>query len=94
MNRRAFLGTVAFLAAPVGAKGQERLVNPRIAFLGAESPSTNQHFLEAFRQGLREHGYVDGRNITIDERWADGRSASTTRLTRALDIQDRGGRPP
>ena len=45
-----------------------------MAFLGAESQSTNRHFLDAFRQGMREYGYVDGQNVTFVERWAEGRS--------------------
>ena len=45
----------------------------RIGFLGAETASTNRHFLDAFRLGMREHGYVEGQNITIEERWAGGR---------------------
>ena len=50
------------------------MTKARVAFLGAESRSTNQHFVDAFRQGLREHGYTDGQNIAIEERWAEGRS--------------------
>jgi putative tryptophan/tyrosine transport system substrate-binding protein len=46
----------------------------RVGIVGAESPSTNQHFLDAFRQGLREHGYIDGQNIALEARWAGGRS--------------------
>jgi putative ABC transport system substrate-binding protein len=57
-------------SAPAGAQGS--LI--RIAFVGAESPATSQHFLDAFRQGLREHGYVDGQNIALDARWAEGQS--------------------
>ena len=75
MERRAFLtGTGALLlAAPLAAEAQESITRPRIAFLGAESPSTSQHLLDAFRQGLREHGYVDGQNIALEVRWAEGR---------------------
>jgi ABC-type uncharacterized transport system substrate-binding protein len=58
----------------LAAQAQESSPRTRVAFLGAESRSTNQHFLDAFRQGLREHGYVDGQNLTLEERWADGRS--------------------
>ncbi len=46
----------------------------RIGFIDAGALSTNRHFLEAFRQGLREVGYVEGQNITVEDRWADGRS--------------------
>ena len=76
IERRAFLaGTGAvLLAAPLAAEAQESITRTRVGFLGAESPSTNQHFLDAFRQGMREHGYVDGQNITFEVRWAEGRS--------------------
>ena len=76
MDRRRFLVTAlaGAVAAPLGAEAQESTTHTRVAFLGAESPSTNQHFLDAFRQGLREHGYVDGQNLTLEARWADGRS--------------------
>src|SRR2546430_17579180 len=75
VHRRAFLGAMAggLLAAPVIVEAQQP-TKYLIGFLGAESLSTNQHFLDAFRQGLREHGYVDGQNLTLEERWAEGRS--------------------
>src|SRR5215470_3008891 len=75
MDRRRFLLTslAGALAAPLGAEAQQqgRIL---IAFVGAESASTNQHYFDAFRQGLREHGYVEGQNLTLEARWADGRS--------------------
>ena len=76
LGRRRFMAAIAgsVLAAPFAVEAQESTTRPRIAFLGAESPSTNQHFLEAFRQGLQEHGYVDGQNMTLEARWAEGRS--------------------
>src|SRR5215510_7330352 len=46
---------------------------PRIGWLELGSPSTNQHLREAFRQGLHELGYVEGQNIVVEWRWADGR---------------------
>jgi ABC-type uncharacterized transport system substrate-binding protein len=76
MDRRSFLlsSLANVLAAPIAAEAQEATTRTRVAFVGAESPSTNQHFLDAFRQGLREHGHVDGQNLTIEARWAEGRS--------------------
>ena len=75
MDRRRFLLTslAGALAAPLVAEAQEP-TRIRVAFLGAESPSTNQHYLDAFRQGLAEHGYVEGHNLTLETRWAEGRS--------------------
>src|SRR4051812_24477117 len=55
------------------AEAQQPQKNPRIGFLAATSPSTIPARLEAFRQGLRDLGYVEGKNITIDYRYADGK---------------------
>ena len=76
MKRRAFIGAVGagLLAVPLAGEGQDSTSRPRVGFVGAESPSTNPHFLDAFRQGMQDNGYVDGRNVTIDARWAEGRS--------------------
>ena len=46
---------------------------PRIGFLGGASASANAGRIEAFRQGLRELGYVEGKNIVIEYRWAEGK---------------------
>ncbi len=75
MDRRTFLaGTGAvLLAAPLAAQAQQAGAMPRVGFLEAGSRSVNQHFADAFRQGLRELGYTEGQNIRIEERWADGR---------------------
>ena len=69
-------------AAPLAAEAQESTTRPRVAFLGAESLSTNQHFLDAFRQGMREHGYIDGQNMTLEARWAEeiGRASCRERV--------------
>jgi ABC-type uncharacterized transport system substrate-binding protein len=75
MRRREFTTLLGGAAGwPLAARAQQPAKVPTIAFLGAESASTNQHFFEAFREGLREHGYIDGKNVTLVERWADGRS--------------------
>ena len=76
MDRRTFTGAVggALLAAPVATFAQQRSLNvPRIGFLGSESASNQAHRLEAVRGGLRELGYVEGKNIVIEVRWAEGK---------------------
>ncbi len=74
MDRRAFIaGSLSLFTASVAAEAQTRRVW-RVGFLGAETAATNRHFLDAFRSGMREHGYVEGHNLTIEERWAEGRS--------------------
>jgi ABC-type uncharacterized transport system substrate-binding protein len=75
MDRRAFIGTLAggLLAAPLGAEGQQAGKVYRIGYLSASSDTSNPHVREAFRQGLRELGWVEGQNIIIEYRWAEGR---------------------
>ena len=70
--RRTFLaGTGAvLLAAPLAAEAQQAGKVPRIGYIRAEGPPAAD--IEAFRQGLREHGYVEGKNIVVEYRWADG----------------------
>jgi putative ABC transport system substrate-binding protein len=63
----------SLLAAPLTAKAQQPAKIYRIGLLGAISPSAYAPFIEAFRQGLRDLGYVEGKNIVIDSRWAEGR---------------------
>ena len=75
MNRRAFLVTIAggLLAAPLAVDAQPANRVWRIGFLGAASAARFKPFLEAVRLGLRDHGYVEGKNIAIEYRWAEGR---------------------
>src|SRR5262245_39970277 len=73
--RRIGLAVIRVISvlATLSVQAQESIPRTRVGFLGAESASTNQHFLDAFRQGLRDQGYVEGQNITLEARWADGR---------------------
>jgi putative ABC transport system substrate-binding protein len=73
MRRRTFLGVAAGAAAwPMAARAQQGGKTPKIGFLGTGSP---QGFgrIEGFRQGLRDLGYVEGRTIAVEYRWAEGR---------------------
>jgi len=77
MNRRTFLCglTLAPLAAPLAAEGQQGRV-PRIGVLapGGPTPGTlPMQVFDAFRQGLRDLGYVEGQTIVIESRWDEGR---------------------
>ncbi len=73
-SRRAFLtASIAVTVAPFAAAVQPPAKIWRIGYLGPVSPSAGARLLESFRQGLRELGYVEGQNIVIDYRWAEGR---------------------
>jgi len=77
ITRRMFLGTLAggLLVAPLAAEGQQPAKVPRIGLLLGGSPSVgiSSERIEAFRQGLRELGYVEGKNLAIEYRWAEGK---------------------
>ncbi len=64
---------LAFFGAPLASDAQQPPKVHRIGFLGAASLSGYASLVEAFRQGLRDLGYVEGKNIVIEYRWADGR---------------------
>ena len=61
------------LAFGFSAEAQQPKKVPLIGFLGATSLSTISDRVEAFRQGLRELGYVEGKNIVVEYRWAEGK---------------------
>ena len=68
----SFLGALLF-ALCVSVEAQQPTKIPRIGFLIAASPSSVSPRLKAFRQGLRELGYVEGKNIVIEWRYAEGK---------------------
>jgi putative ABC transport system substrate-binding protein len=75
MDRRALLaGTVALLAAPLGAFAQQPRKLPTIGFLGAATPSAWSQWVAAFVQRLRERDWIEGRTVAIEYRWAEGRN--------------------
>ena len=74
MNRRdTVLVLLAFsaAAAPLGVRAQQPAL-PVIAYLSSTSPDTFRLLLAAYRRGLAEEDYVEGRNYVIEERWAAG----------------------
>ena len=76
MERRAFLGAVTggLLAAPLAAEAQQAGKVYKIGYLGGSSSIPMQPSMAAFRQHLRELGWVEGRNIAIEMRWAEGKA--------------------
>jgi putative ABC transport system substrate-binding protein len=86
MPRRAFLAITAggLLAAPLAAEAQPAGKVWRIGWLSPASAATAASELDALRAGLRELNYVEGRNIAIEARWADDKSARLRDLAREL----------
>src|ERR1700694_4789574 len=84
MNRRTFIGSIAgcLLAAPVSARGQQARKVPVIGYLIERSG--RRAFDEAFRLGLRELGYSEGRNVVVEYRWADGKTERLPALAAEL----------
>ena len=71
MRRREFITLVGSAGAwPLAAHAQQKI--PRIGFMGNSTAALETNLVDAFREGLRELGYEEGRNIAIEYRWADG----------------------
>jgi putative ABC transport system substrate-binding protein len=72
MKRRDFIALLGSAAAlPVVARAQQP-ARPVVGFLNVASPEGYEHHVIAFRDGLKERGYVEGENLTIEFRWAEG----------------------
>ena len=75
IDRRTFMAmsAIAILTAPLAAEAQQPVRMPRIGFLWPSPPSERQYLLDAFRQGLRELGYIENQNIVVEVRSAEGK---------------------
>jgi len=72
MNRRGFVTVLGGAAATWPLRGHAQTALPVIGYLSGRSKATDDHLVSAFRKGLQEMGYVEGRNVAMDIRWADG----------------------
>jgi len=73
VKRRELVLLLAGAMTAARAPRAQQKVIPVIGWLSSVSPGPSAHFVAAFRQGLGETGYVEGQNVTIEYRWAEGR---------------------
>jgi putative ABC transport system substrate-binding protein len=86
IRRRQFITLLGGAAAawPLAVNAQQPANLPTVGFLGAGSPATADVWLAAFMSRLRELGWIEGRNINIDVRWAEGRNDRSAEIAAEL----------
>jgi putative tryptophan/tyrosine transport system substrate-binding protein len=89
MRRREFIMLLggAAMVWPLASRAQQAAM-PVIGFMSARSPGDSAHLVEAFRQGLKDGGFVEGQNVTVEYRWAHGDYSRLPALAR--ELVDRG----
>jgi putative tryptophan/tyrosine transport system substrate-binding protein len=88
IERRKFLATLGGTAAawPLAARAQPAM--PVIGILASVSPAPYASYIAAVKEGLRQTGYVEGRNVAIEYRWAEGQYDRLPQ--QAIELVDRG----
>jgi ABC-type uncharacterized transport system substrate-binding protein len=85
MQRREFITIIGSAAAwPLAAQAQPQPAMPIVGFLGPGSPESDAYRVTAFKQGLKEAGFVDGQNLLIEYRWAQSRYEALQKLAAEL----------
>src|SRR5262249_50353455 len=98
-SRREFITLLGGAAAwPLAARAQQAERVPTIGFLGPTTRSAENQWIAAFVQRLRELGWIEGRTVAIEYRWADGRSEraaeiATEFVRRKVDVIVASGTP-
>src|SRR6516225_930967 len=81
---RLALCALSLLTTPLAATAQPGGRTVTIGYLGNASPTLEAHQVAAFREGLRQHGYVEGQNLTIQYQWAEGQQERHAALVQEL----------
>jgi putative tryptophan/tyrosine transport system substrate-binding protein len=81
---RIVIAVVLLFTTPLAAEAQQATKVPRIGVVFAGTPTATALFNEAFKQGLREHGYVEGHNLILERRYGEGRLERTHEIAAEL----------
>src|SRR4029078_3141123 len=72
MKRRQFIAALGAATAVWSRRARAQEATPLVGFLNSASPNTYRFNADSFREGLAKAGFVEGRNVRIEERWAHG----------------------